>query len=132
MVAKRVVKEEDGVPCAIYKRPKQMMVKVGSGSSGDTFELKGAEWADVEAGSHDAAVRAQARKCPKHAAIAAARASTPSAPDFALTDGAGPRSSPAWLAPACLTPSGTRSLHYRAAGHGAAGHGAAGHRAAGC
>ena len=60
MVAKRVVKEEDGVPCAIYKRPKQMMVKVGSGSSGDTFELKGAEWADVEAGSHDAAVRAQA------------------------------------------------------------------------
>jgi hypothetical protein len=53
-----------------------MLVKVGSGSSGDTFELKGAEWADVEAGSHDAAVRAQARKRPKYAAIAAARAST--------------------------------------------------------
>ena len=76
MVAKRVVKEEDRVPCAIYKQPRRMLVKVGSGSSGDTFELKGAEWADVEAGSHDAAVRAQARKRPKYAAIAAARAST--------------------------------------------------------
>ena len=64
MVAKRVVKEEDRVPCAIYKQPRRMLVKVGSGSSGDTFELKGAEWADVEAGSHDAAVRAQARKRP--------------------------------------------------------------------
>ena len=37
------VKEEDGAP----SRPKQMVVKVGSGSSGDIFELKGAEWADV-------------------------------------------------------------------------------------
>ena len=54
MVARREVKEEDGVP----SRPKQMVVKVGSGSSGDTFELKGAEWADVKAGSHDAAVPA--------------------------------------------------------------------------
>ena len=131
MVAKRVMKEEDGVPCAIYKRPKQMMVKVGSGSSGDTFELKGAEWADVEAGSHDAAVRAQARESPKYAAIAAARASTPSAPDFELTDAAGPRSNPAWLAPACLTHPALASHHCRAAGHGAAGHGTAGHRAAG-
>ena len=71
-----IVKEEDRVPCAIYKQPRRMLVKVGSGNSGDTFELKGAEWADVEAGSHDAAVRAQARKRPKYAAIAAARAST--------------------------------------------------------
>lgn len=91
MVAKRVMKEEDGVPCAIYKQPRRMLVKVGSGSSGDTFELKGAEWADVEAGSHDAAVRAQARKRPKYAAIAAARASTPSSePAIELSDGAGP------------------------------------------
>ena len=64
MVANRVMKEEDGVPCAIYKQPKRMLVKVGSGSSGDTFELKGAEWADVEAGSHDAAVRAQPASVP--------------------------------------------------------------------
>ena len=93
MVAKRkhqVKEEEDGVPCAIYKQPKQMLVKVGSGSRGDTFELKGAEWADVEAGSHDAAVRAHARKRPKYAAIAAAQAPSPAtAPDFELTDGAG-------------------------------------------
>ena len=41
-------------------------------------------------GSHDAAARVQARKRPKYAAIAAARASTsPSAPDLELTDGAG-------------------------------------------
>ena len=78
MFAKRELKDEDGVPCAIYKQPRRMLVKVGKGSSGDTFEFKGAEWADVEAGSHDAAVRAQARKRPKYAAIAAARASTPS------------------------------------------------------
>ena len=109
-----------------------MLVKVGSGSSGDTFELKGAEWADVEAGSHDAAVRAQARKRPKYAAIAAARASTPSAPIFELTEGAGPRSNPAWLAPACLTPYALASPHYRAAGHRAAGHRATGHGAASC
>ena len=45
------------------------------------FELNGAEWADV---------KAQARKRPNYAAIAAARASTPSsAPDFKLTDDAG-------------------------------------------
>ena len=90
MVAKRVMKEEDGVPCAIYKQPRRMLVKVGSGSSGDTFELKGAEWAEVKAGSHDAAVRAQARERPKYAAIAAARASTPSEPAIELSDGAGP------------------------------------------
>ena len=47
-----------------------------AGSSGDTFQLKGAEWADVKSGSHDAAVRAQARERPKYSAIAAARAST--------------------------------------------------------
>ena len=92
-VAKRkhqVKEEEDGVPCAIYKQPKQMLVKVGSGSRGDTFELKGAEWADVKAGSHDAAVRAQARSRPKYEAIAAARASTSSsAPDLELTNDAG-------------------------------------------
>ena len=90
VAAKRELKDEDGVPCVIYKQPRRMLVKVGKGSSGDTFEFKGAEWADVEAGSHDAAVRAQARKRPKYAAIAAARASTPSsAPDFKLTDDAG-------------------------------------------
>ena len=60
------------MPCAIYKRPRQMVVKVGSGSSGDSFELKGAEWADVKAGSLDTDVRAQARKHPKYAAIASA------------------------------------------------------------
>ena len=69
MVAKHELKEEDGVRCAIYKRPRQMVVKVGSGSSGDSFELKGAEWADV---------KAQARKRTKYAAIASARASTSS------------------------------------------------------
>eukprot|EP00964_Phaeocystis_antarctica_P025271 scaffold14187_cov50-Phaeocystis_antarctica.AAC.1 len=37
-VARREVKEEDGVP----SRPKQMVVKFGSGSSGYTFERKGA------------------------------------------------------------------------------------------
>ena len=92
MVAKRKhqMKEENGVPCAIYKQPKQMLIKVGSGSRCETFELKGAEWADVEAGSHDAAIRAHARKRPKYAAIAAAQAPSPAtAPDFELTDGAG-------------------------------------------
>ena len=85
-VARREVKEEDGVP----SRPKQMVVKVGSGSSGYTFELKGAEWADVKAGSLDTDVRAQARKHPKYAAIASARASTSlSALDFELTGDAG-------------------------------------------
>ena len=39
------------MPCAVYKRPRQMLVKVGSGSSGDSFKLKGAEWADVKAAS---------------------------------------------------------------------------------
>ena len=79
VAAKHHVKDEDGVPCYIYKMPKQMLVKVGSGSSADTFQLKGAEWADVKAGSHDAAVRAQARSRPKYEAIAAGRASTPRA-----------------------------------------------------
>ena len=59
-VARREVKEEDGVP----SRPKQMVVKVGSGSSGYTFERKGAEWADVKAGSHDAAVPASVPNMP--------------------------------------------------------------------
>ena len=95
MVAKHEVKcircvHEDGAPCAIYKRPRQMVVMVGSGSSGDSFELKCAEWADVKAGSLDSGVRAQARKRPKNAAIASARASTSfSAPDFELTGDAG-------------------------------------------
>ena len=35
MVARRVVKEEDRVPCAIYKQPRRMLLKVGSGGSGD-------------------------------------------------------------------------------------------------
>ena len=51
--------------CAIYKRPRQMVVKVGSGSSGDSFELKGAEWADVKAGSLDSDLRAQAASVPR-------------------------------------------------------------------
>ena len=91
MVAvKHVLKEEDNVACAVYKRPKHIVVKVGSGSSGDTFELKGVKWADVEAGSHDAAIREQARNRPKYSAIAAARASTSSsAPDFEPTGDAG-------------------------------------------
>ena len=90
MVVKHHVKDEDGVPCYVYKMPNRMLVKVGSGSSADTFQLKGAEWADVKAGSHDAAVRAQARSRPKYEAIAAARASTSSsAPDLELTNDAG-------------------------------------------
>ena len=90
MVVKHELKEEDSVPCAIYRKAKRMLVKVGSGSSGDSFELKGAEWADVKAGSLDTDVRAQARKRPKYAAIASARASTSSsAPDVELTDDAG-------------------------------------------
>ena len=35
--------------CAIYKMPNQMLGKIGSGSSGDRFLQKGAEWADVKA-----------------------------------------------------------------------------------
>ena len=49
LVVKHQVKDEDGVPCYVYKMPNQMLVKVGSGSSGDTFLQKGAEWADVKA-----------------------------------------------------------------------------------
>ena len=80
-VARREVKEEDGVP----SRPKQMVVKVGSGSSGYTFERKGAEWADVKAGSHDAAVPASVPNMPS---LQLER--PPSlAPDFELSDGAG-------------------------------------------
>ena len=44
------------MPCAIYRTAKRMLVKVGSGSNGDSFELKGAEWTDVKAGSLDANV----------------------------------------------------------------------------
>ena len=43
------VKDEDGVPCYVYKMPSRMLGKVGSGSSGDRFLQKGAEWADVKA-----------------------------------------------------------------------------------
>ena len=49
LVVKHQVKDEDGVPCYVYKMPNKMLVNVGSGSSGDTFQLKGAEWADVKA-----------------------------------------------------------------------------------
>ena len=90
MVVKHELKEEDSVPCAIYRKAKRMLVKVGSGSSGNSFELKGAGWTDVKAGSLDANVRTQTRKRPKYAAIASARASTSSsAPDVELTDDAG-------------------------------------------
>ena len=91
MVGKHALEEEDGVPCAIYtsKRPGQMLVKVGSGNSGDCFMLKDAEWADVKAGRLDANVRAMARKRPKYAAIAARASTSSSAPDLELTDDAG-------------------------------------------
>ncbi len=49
LVVKHQVKDEDGAPCYVYKMPNRMLVKVGSGSSGDTFQLKGAEWEDVKA-----------------------------------------------------------------------------------
>ena len=79
------------MPCAIYtcKRPGRLLVKVGSASSGDCFNLKGAEWADVKTGSIDANVRVQARKRPKYAAIAARASTSFSAPDLELTDDAG-------------------------------------------
>ncbi len=48
VAAKHQVKDEDGVPCYVYKMPR-MLGKVGSGSSGDRFLQKGAEWADVKA-----------------------------------------------------------------------------------
>ena len=96
MVAKHEVKcircvHEDGTPCAILQEAQTEGCHGRlSSSSGDSFELKGAEWADVKAGSLDSDVRAQARKRPKNAAIASARASTSfSAPDFELTGDAG-------------------------------------------
>ena len=48
-VVKHEVKDVDGVPCYVYKMPIRMLGKVGSGSSGDRFLQKGAEWADVKA-----------------------------------------------------------------------------------
>ena len=49
LLVKHQVKDEDGVPCYVYKMPNRMLGKVGSGSSGDRFLQKGAEWADVKA-----------------------------------------------------------------------------------
>ena len=49
LVVKHQVKDEDDVPCYVHKMPNRMLLKVGSGSSGDTFQLKGAEWAGVKA-----------------------------------------------------------------------------------
>ncbi len=49
LVVKHQVNDEDGVPCYVYKMPNRMLGKVGSGSSGDRFLRKGAEWADVKA-----------------------------------------------------------------------------------
>ena len=49
LVVKHEVKDEDGVPCYVHKMPNRMLGKVGSGSSGDRFLQKGAEWADVKA-----------------------------------------------------------------------------------
>ena len=71
------------------KCPGQMIGKVGSGSSGDCFNLKGAEWADVKTGSLEANVRVQAHKRPKYAAIAARASTSCSAPDLELPDDAG-------------------------------------------
>ena len=48
LVVKHQVKDEDGVPCYVYKMPNRMLGKVGSGSSGDRFLQKGAEWANVK------------------------------------------------------------------------------------
>ena len=39
VAAKHQVKDEDGVPCYVYKMPNRLLVKVGSGSSADTFQL---------------------------------------------------------------------------------------------
>ena len=49
LLVKHQVKDEDGVPCYVYKMPNRMLGKIGSGSSGDRFLQKGAEWADVKA-----------------------------------------------------------------------------------
>ena len=118
MVAKHELKEEDGVPCTIYWTARQMIVKVGKGSSRDTFELKDAEWVDVQAGSHDAAARAQARERSKYAGIAAALASpASSAPvsDHVEAD-AGTRLHGQKARPACVEArAGWRSLPPRLA-----------------
>ena len=63
----------------------RVLVKVGTSGARDTFELKGAEWADGAV--HDDAVREQARGHDKFAKIAA-RASS-SALDLETTDTAG-------------------------------------------
>ena len=39
MVVKHELPAEDGVPITIYRRPNQVVVEVGSGSSRDTFLL---------------------------------------------------------------------------------------------
>ena len=85
MVAKRVMKEEDGVPCAIYKRPKQMMVKVGSGSSGDSFVLRAQ---GCQVGRRQGA-GPQAYQVCGHRFSSSVNILLRSAPDFELTDDAG-------------------------------------------
>ena len=40
LVVKHQVKDEDGVPCYVYKMPNRMLGKVGSGSSVATDSCK--------------------------------------------------------------------------------------------
>ena len=78
----------DGVTCTATQSNRRALVKVGTSGDRDTFELKGAEWADVAAGHHDDAVRNQARERDKFAAIAARACTSSSA--LEMTDYAGP------------------------------------------
>ena len=74
----------DGVACLVTQSKTRVLVKVGTSGDRDTFELKGADWADVAAGHHDDAVRTQARGRDKFAEIAARAAASSSAPDFEM------------------------------------------------
>ena len=72
MVARREVKEEDGVPCTIQAQADGCQGRLGR--SAPSSSNKGAERSGVKAGSHDAAVSHDASVRSKYAAIAAARA----------------------------------------------------------
>ena len=67
----------------------RVLVKVGTSGARDTFELKGAEWADVAAGVHEDAVREQARGRQKFAKITVRASTSSSALDFETADDAG-------------------------------------------
>ena len=85
MVAKRELKDEDGVPCAIYKQPRRMLVKVGSGSSGDSFVLRAQ---GCRVGRRQGA-GPQAYQVCGHRFSSSVNILLRSAPDFELTDDAG-------------------------------------------